>query len=727
MKNSIVSIVLNRTVHGLLSVMAISLNETELFTPHYTKKKQSNSIAKIKQPFDKVQLTKLLIDTLQELGYEKSAIQLQEESGGVEVESTSVQKLFFCIKNGQFEKCTLLMLFNLPFLNGNLSHFASENLMNPQDILINQDAMRIDNIITKNWATIIPILSNECFKLSQILKNLSNFDAQDIIKFTTVTEVFVLVLRQVFIELVFVENQKALALDFLRSSLRPVIQIWDTLLTFQKISSEYQTDVDNEWSIKPDSTLVEMTSTLTCPINSIEAINIWGGSLEKSRQMTLDSISQYINPNDLVPRGRLITLLKQAIQYQRSYDLLSFDNLDRENNQELITYNLLQDNFSTINKFDFSHLHTLSENKDEIWYLEFSPNGKYLASASADSISDRKVLIYDVEKGFQVYKILSGSDQSVLYLSFSPDSNMLITCSFTEDAKVYNIHDPGESLLDDPTPNVLKPAHTIRIPFTDDHPSSSQLQYMRIWCCGWFHNDYNSRFIALGSPDRDVIIYNLENYSIFSRISKTMYVSDNTSNNDSFPHVHDLLISTDDKYLIVMNNETYIDVFDISNFHDDSDIHCFKTPRISRLMVGKKMTCMTAPIIKKYEFGEDFLLLISVQSQELQLWDYKRQIMVQKYVGQRQMAYIIRSCFGYDNNFVASGSEDGKVYIWDRFYGNIIGVISAHSSERPFTSQTRNLPLSKICNTVAWNPVHKDLFASGGDDGLIKIWKVSPE
>ena len=34
-------------------------------------------------------------------------------------------------------------------------------------------------------------------------------------------------------------------------------------------------------------------------------------------------------------------------------------------------------------------------------------------------------------------------------------------------------------------------------------------------------------------------------------------------------------------------------------------------------------------------------------------------------------------------------------------------------------------PMGKNCNVVASNPADKEMFASGGDDGKIKIWKIS--
>ncbi|AAS54087.1 AFR715Cp [Eremothecium gossypii ATCC 10895] len=715
--------------------MPLSVSESEeLFIPEYTRKKQSNAIQALEQPFDREQLTKLLINTLHELGYEQSAAMLQQESGGVQVESETVQTLFELVKSGRFEHCTVRLLFRLPLVNGDLAHLLpvenSEECGDPGEPGVTGELLRQYQL------------------LQQCVQRLSVYNAEDIAKLTTAVEIFVLVLRQVFIEMVFVRQDKKRALSFLRSLLRPTIQLWDSLVAVQTISMVEEPE--GEWAMTPDTALLQMTTILTCPAESAEATKIWGGSLAASRQLALDQISQYINPNDLVPRGRLITLLKQAIQFQRSSDLLSFsdDPHNHEGNRsgEKTTYNLLQDNVGSMCMFNFSHVKTLSENKDEIWYLQFSPDGRYLASASTDPSSDRKVFIYDVLNNFRVYKVLAGTEQSVICLTFSADSKKVITCPFNEDVKVYNIHDEGTPIGNNANihPNmvgarVIDPAYQVTVTLQDTPSSavssSSANTRMRVWCATWFHHQPN--LIALGSTDRDVVIYDLDLRTTVCRLAQTYQNSINSPNhststsppptatdtgNDQFLRVHAVTISHDDKYLICMSNDTYIDVYDMSELSPDCErSHEIRTPRLSRLNIGKQMMSMSGPV-----GPDDSLLLISVQPHELQLWDFKRQIMVQRYVGQRQVAYIIRSCFGYGDNLVAGGSEDGKIYIWDRYYGNIIGVLSGHNMERPDDSRNKNFPMTKVCNTVAWNPVNSRLFASGGDDGLVKIWKVDP-
>ena len=47
------------------------------------------------------------------------------------------------------------------------------------------------------------------------------------------------------------------------------------------------------------------------------------------------------------------------------------------------------------------------------------------------------------------------------------------------------------------------------------------------------------------------------------------------------------------------------------------------------------------------------------------MWDVEERCLVRKFVGITQGFYTVYSCFGgADQNFIASGSEDNKVYIF---------------------------------------------------------------
>ena len=68
---------------------------------------------------------------------------------------------------------------------------------------------------------------------------------------------------------------------------------------------------------------------------------------------------------------------------------------------------------------------------------------------------------------------------------------------------------------------------------------------------------------------------------------------------------------------------------------------------------------------------------------------------------------IYDKILGVNQDFVASGSEDNKVYIWHLKRELPIAILNGHT---------------RTVNCVSWNPVYHQLMASVSDDGTIRIW-----
>ena len=904
--------------------------------------------------FDRAQLTKLLIHTLKELGYNRSSTVLQEESGGLQIESNVVQRVFNLLKEGKYDEITLDLLLSLSLRSGRYQPRISDQAN------VFASGQHIDEATTKSLASssaedrIQVIIDNFQLQLRNFQKFLSSLSElngnnnDNLVKgeismvfFRSVLEIMILINKNFFLELVLFEKDPTKAVTFLRNVLRQYLMLWETItLNLHDLGDDNDVNIDipdefessggselnkipsraTSIDFAPERVLRELSALLT---NTNPEYRTHTVSVGELRQQLVEKIANYINPDDLIPRGRLITLLKQAIKYQRLQDPLYL--FDEMGNGESRRINLLQDNISNFNKIKFLEYKKLSQNDDEIWYLQFSPDGKYLASASANAATDKKILIYDVENDFKLYKILGGNNQSVLHLSFSPDSQFLVSCPFNENTNIYNIHQHGElfnllsedkhgvtrgnnssdsssedmgdgddddddDIIDinmdvggnatertrtkqrkrarnrlelDTTAELIQPINSFQIPSyvaevsgtnhvstgtnesggtnaTESHmnsdsstasssshspspsPSSASspssgstsssvevqssttsptgahggitnrnLSSIRIWCCDWFHTPINRGKLVLGSPDRDVVIYDTLTKSIIYRFSKNFSASGvagatgtgqttgrgnfstrsefellgtggsmgisgiatssgtggseastgrTTTSNEQLARIHDLKISYDDNYLILMTHQGTIEVYDISPLSRDilANPESMVFKRVSKLNIDKNMTCISLPLPSATNgaqdsdslqgFGEtkfNSLVLVNLQYNEMQLWDYKENVLIQKYFGQKQEQFIIRSCFGLDNKLVASGSEDGKIYIWDRIKGNIITVLDAHTSERaPSFGQSWNRRVGRNCNIVAWNPKNKYVFASGGDDGYMVIWKI---
>ena len=92
------------------------------------------------------------------------------------------------------------------------------------------------------------------------------------------------------------------------------------------------------------------------------------------------------------------------------------------------------------------------------------------------------------------------------------------------------------------------------------------------------------------------------------------------------------------------------------------------------------------------------------------MWSLKENKLIKYFKGHQQTKYVLRCCFGGKNDmFVASGSEDFNIYIWDKKENILLDKLSGHND---------------IINSIVWNPIRNDMFASCSDDGTVRIWKL---
>lgn len=417
-------------------------------------------------------------------------------------------------------------------------------------------------------------------------------------------------------------------------------------------------------------------------------------------------------------------------------------------------------------------LHTLSDHSDEVWYSNFSPLGRFLATGSLDGTCN----IYDVQNGFsllaeldanaedQESAFVSGSHKpaldkkkGIIYFCWEPHERYIVTCCLDTVIRVWRVENITQSKritrsMDDTKLTSLVSCFTLG-------------ERMRTWPCEFLPYKKNATpHFIVGSPDKVLKVFTVDGTEVLdfysdadewltilddeTPLSATQNVTSLTgsyirsdpdvpasSGNDhtsgtnvddskssaaslqQFKRINDFAITASGKVLITANNDKQVFFYRIPDLFDPAAT----TSRIALLSLNGRLTSCTVSANDRY-------MLLSIAPEELQLWDisplerYEKPFLKQKFVGQSQATYMVRSCFGYLNvpenkeELILSGSDDGYIYIWKLETGQLVTRIRGHHG---------------LCNSVAWNRFYKPTgqgkdyglyWSSAGDDKLVKIW-----
>ncbi|GMI68489.1 WD-40 repeat 26 [Hibiscus trionum] len=334
-------------------------------------------------------------------------------------------------------------------------------------------------------------------------------------------------------------------------------------------------------------------------------------SRARSRIELLEELQKLLPPTVMIPERRLEHLVEQALVLQR--DACMFHNsLDKE-------MSLYADHQCARDQIPSSALQILQAHTDEIWSLQFSHNGKYLASSSNDCTA----IIWEVDaNGVSLKHKLSGHQKPVSSVSWSPNDHQLLTCGVEEVVRRWDVSS-GECL------HVYEKAG------------------LGMVSCGW---SPDGKWVFSGVNDKSISMWELDGKELECwKGQRTLKISD-------------LEITSDGKQIISMCRETSILLLDreakVERFiEEDQTITSFSLSRDNRF------------------------LLVNLLNQEIHLWNIEGDPkLVSEYRGHKRTRFLIRSCFGgLEQAFIASGSEDSLVYIWHRDTGELIESLPGHS------------------------------------------------
>ncbi|KAG8163534.1 hypothetical protein KVR01_006831 [Diaporthe batatas] len=366
----------------------------------------------------------------------------------------------------------------------------------------------------------------------------------------------------------------------------------------------------------------------------------WDGAHGESRHNLLSQLSRCISPSVMLPEHRLAVLLQQFKDQQAESCIWHTSSSSPS---------LYSDHTCDPSRFPTEVLIELVEahvQKKEIWQVRFSHNGKFLAGCG----SAGTVYIWNTETLQLALALTDLGGAGVGNIAWSPDDTKIVTCGRDGYARIWDMTN-GQELQ--------------RLERFSEPISS----------CVWAPD---GRSFVLGAFDRErsLCTWNLRGEKLYTWSKKN--------------RTEDLALSSDGRYLVAMDDEVHVHVYDFpaKTLKYDMPLPCRPT---------------SVSITKDSKY-----LLVNLQDGEARVYDIASRTCVQKYKGHSGGEFLIRSNLGGANeNFVVSGSEDGNVYIWHKNSGHVVAKLDGH---RP------------RCNAVAWSPTNTCLLASCGDDGIVKLW-----
>lgn len=374
------------------------------------------------------------------------------------------------------------------------------------------------------------------------------------------------------------------------------------------------------------------------------------------RQALLRKLQQLLPTAVRLPEDRLQVLVEQALQRQRAECIY--------HNTNEHTFSLLTDHRCSRDRIPTKTVQVLEDHLDEVWHIQFSHNGKYLASASKDCTA----IIWEVSPcgGLSVLHVLRGHTDSLAFVAWSPDDDKILTCGNDCHVNLWEVSS-GTCLR-----NYAK--HT-------NH----------VTACAWL--PCGTRFVS-GGHDKNMYLWDIEGNELYHW---------------AVARINDLAITSGGRKLVSTCSEKKLRSYDLETHHENA------------VEVKTAITSISAS-------RDGHFLLANLASQQIQLWEEVspprlkegsveaeqiqglRFVMAYKFCGQseKQGRFVIRSCFGgSEESFVVSGSEDSLLYIWHLQSGNLLDVLPGHCG---------------TINAVSWNPARPTMFASASDDHTIRIW-----
>lgn len=371
-------------------------------------------------------------------------------------------------------------------------------------------------------------------------------------------------------------------------------------------------------------------------------------------------------------------------------------------------------------------LRTLTGHTGDICSVSYSPNGVYLASGS----KDETIKLWEVKTG-NCIKILTGHTGYVQSVTYSPDGKYLASAAWDETIKLWEV-ETGECIktLTGHTGYVESVAYSSDGKYL---ASASYDKTVKLWevatgkCIKILsgHTDIvrsvsfapNGKYLASGAYDKTTKIWEVAT----GNCVKTLIGSDN--------HIYSVSYSPDGKYLTRTSVNT-TELWEIASgkcIKTLSGGHIAYSPDGAYLAAGfsriEIWKVPTGEFIKKIgddsstvysvAYSPDGTYLAGASLGEVKIWQAQSGKYIKTFEGYTD--YVKSVVYSPNGKYIASGSDNKTVTLWEEETGRELRTLRGHSDR---------------VNSVCYSPDGKYLASAAGDsykcaDRTIKIWEVA--
>ncbi|ORZ09864.1 WD40-repeat-containing domain protein [Absidia repens] len=377
--------------------------------------------------------------------------------------------------------------------------------------------------------------------------------------------------------------------------------------------------------------LHELSSLILCSsAEEVKQRTHWDGESGFSREQLLVQLQGYIDPNIMIPRDRLVTLINQAYEWQQSNCLY--------HNHSKASYSLFSDHVCDKNEFPTKTISILTDHTDEVWHVAYSHNGRYLASASKDS----SCIIWDMKTYQRVKRIQCAS--SISFCSWSPDDSKIVLCGNDSLLLIWNPFE-GE-ILQKFVGHSDQVTSCVWLPNGQYIISGSLDKTLRLWktngnlvtrldeqrIVDMAINANGSRLVIIGF-DKKLNIYDVDGLTL-TKISDIQEECDITS----------LTMTKDGKYALV-------------NLQESQEIHLWDLQK--QMVIHKYQGLKQGSFIIRSAFG------VGSEDNHVYVWNRDHESLLQVLKGHQQSVNSVAWCpsTSLPSTF-ASASDDRTIRIW---------------------------------------------------------------